>query len=131
MTLEQAKQYFASQGINAPDFVIEAWIAQLAAIQACLDANYDPGTAMLIQLYLISLFGLSQGFKYVSSERAPSGASRSYQYANLNDHWSGVYASLRALDTAGCTDDLVPTDPTAKAHGGIWVSRSGCHGDGL
>ena len=82
ITVEQARQYLQSQGIdNVPDFILAAWIEQLQQIQDCLDAHYPASTALLIQAYLLALFALAQADKYISSQTAPSGASRSLEGA--------------------------------------------------
>lgn len=127
LTLEQAREYLESLGIVVPDFVLQILIDQANSINDCLiGAGYPVSTALLIKLYLISLLGLAQGDKFVSSQTAPSGASQSFRYRTLADAWKGQYGLLRALDKSGCTDDLVPPDPTAKAHGGLWTARGGC-----
>lgn len=126
VTVDQAKQYLEGQGIVLPDFVLAALIEQVNGIQACLDANYSPATALLIQLYLLALMGLGQGDKYLSSQSAPSGASRSFKYQAFADRWRGAQALLRGLDTFGCADGLIPPDPTQTAHAGIWVAKGGC-----
>lgn len=125
ITLAQVKQYLSSQGIdNVPDFILEAWIGELGAIKDCLD-GYSVSTALLIQAYLIALFALAQGDKYISSQSAPSGASRSFRYQSFSDRWNGQLALLRKADKNGCTSDLIPANPNS-ANGGIWLARGGC-----
>lgn len=125
ITLAQVKQYLSSQGIeNVPDFILEAWIDELGAVEGCLSA-YPASTALLIQSYLIALFALGQGDKYISSQTAPSGASRSFRYQSFKDRWAGQLALLRKLDKNGCTDDLIPDDPNGS-NGGIWLARGDC-----
>uniref|UniRef100_UPI0027DC50D8 DUF7370 family protein n=1 Tax=Leptospira borgpetersenii TaxID=174 RepID=UPI0027DC50D8 len=74
ITTEQAKEYLKSVGITLPDFILEALVEQANSIQECLDAHYQPATALLIQMYLLGLMGLGQGDRYISSQTAPSGA---------------------------------------------------------
>lgn len=126
ITLIQAKEYLSGQGIDAPEFILEAWIEQLASINGCLESNYPPGTALLIQSYLLSLFALAQADRYIASQSAPSGASRSFRYQSFADRWSGALALLRALDKHGCADQLIPPSPLDGSHAGIWVARGGC-----
>lgn len=128
VTVEQAKQYLEGQGVVLPDFVLAALVEQVNGIQACLDQNYPSATAMLIQLYLLALMGLGQGDKYLSSQSAPSGASRSFKYQAFADRWRGAVALLRGLDKAGCAESLIPPDPTLTAHAGLWVAKGGCMG---
>ncbi|MCU8999333.1 hypothetical protein OE491_31915, partial [Pseudomonas aeruginosa] len=97
ITVEQARQYLQSQGIdNVPDFILAAWIEQLQEIQDCLDAHYPASTALLIQAYLLALFALAQADKYISSQTAPSGASRSFRYQAFADRWKAQLALLNA-----------------------------------
>ena len=102
VTLEQAKEYLESQGITIPDFVLQALVDQANSIQECLDAHYPASTALLIQLYLLALMGLGQGDKYISSQTAPSGASRSFRYQSFTDRWKASVNLLRGLDKYGC-----------------------------
>ncbi|EPE3622702.1 DUF7370 family protein [Serratia marcescens] len=126
VTKEKAKEYLESQGITLPDFVLDALVEQVNSIQECLDANYPASTALLIQLYLLGLMGLGQGDKYISSQTAPSGASRSFRYQSFSDRWKGALNLLRGLDKKGCATDLIPPDPTNKAFAGVWIGKGGC-----
>ncbi|HIB8767071.1 TPA: DUF7370 family protein [Serratia marcescens] len=123
---EKAKEYLESQGITLPDFVLDALVDQVNSIQECLDANYPASTALLIQLYLLGLMGLGQGDKYISSQTAPSGASRSFRYQSFSDRWKGALNLLRGLDKKGCATGLIPPDPTNKAFAGVWIGKGGC-----
>ncbi|EIV2913280.1 hypothetical protein L7Q46_002606 [Serratia marcescens] len=126
VTKEKAKEYLESQGITLPDFVLDALVEQVNSIQECLDANYPASTALLIQLYLLGLMGLGQGDKYISSQTAPSGASRSFRYQSFIDRWKGALNLLRGLDKKGCAIGLIPPDPTNKAFAGVWIGKGGC-----
>lgn len=123
---EQAKEYLVSQGISLPDFILSALVEQANSIQECLDANYPSATALLIQMYLLGLMGLGQGDKYISSQSAPSGASRSFRYGSFSDRWKGSLGLLRGLDKYGCATSLIPANPTQQAFAGIWIARGGC-----
>lgn len=127
ITVEQAQQYLQSQGIELPDFILAALVEQANSIQECLDANYTPATALLIQMYLLALMGLGQGDRYISSQTAPSGASRSFRYQAFADRWKGALALLRGLDRHGCALGLIPPDPTQTAYAGLWVAKGGCN----
>lgn len=125
-TVDEIKAFLASIGVPVPpDAIIALWIQQIGQIQACLDgAGYPPYEQSLIYYYMFALFALSFAAKYVSSESAPSGASRSYRYNSLIDSYRSMKALLATLDTSGCTDDLVPAEPGPSA--GLWVSKGGC-----
>lgn len=126
VTQEQAKEYLVSQGISLPDFILSALVEQANSIQECLDANYPSATALLIQMYLLGLMGLGQGDKYISSQSAPSGASRSFRYGSFSDRWKGSLGLLRGLDKYGCATSLILANPTQQAFAGIWIARGGC-----
>ena len=127
LTLDEVKQYFAAIGVTLPDFVITILLSETAEIDACLEANYSEGTGKLIKLYLLTLLAIPQSDKYVSSESAPSGASRSYRYAQLEDRWNGTYRLLTGLDKQGCATELIPESPFAMAHGMMFVAKgTGC-----
>lgn len=127
LTNEQGKQYLQSQGIdNVPDFILEAWIELVNSIDGCLGEHYTPGVALLIQSYLLALMAYGQGDKYIASQSAPSGASRSFRYQGFAERWRGMLALLRGLDTKGCTASLIPPDPTQTARAGIWIGKGGC-----
>ncbi len=126
ITTVQAKEYLESVGITLPDFILQALLEQAGSIQECLDAHYPPATALLIQSYLLSLMGLAQGDKYISSQTGPNGASRSFRYQSFPDRWRGALALLRVTDKHGCANDLIPPDPTNTAFAGIWIGKAGC-----
>lgn len=129
ITSEQAKQYLKSQGIdttNTPDFIIDGWVELANSVSECLDANYTVNTALLIQCYLISLMAYAQSNKMLSSQTAPSGASRSFKYKDFADRWKAQLNLLRGLDKSGCTAELIPADPTQTAFAGVWIGKGGC-----
>ena len=130
VTTDQAKEYLEGQGITLPDFVVAALVEQANSIQDCLDANYTPATALLIQLYLLGLMGLGQGDRYLSSQTSPSGASQSFRYRDFADRWRGAMSLLRGLDVHGCATGIIPSDPTNTAHAGMWVAKGGCMSGG-
>ena len=88
-------------------------------------AGYSGATQSLILSYLIGLYGLSGGNMYISSQSAPSGASRSFRFAELRNAWKGHLNMLRMLDTAGCTNSLIPAAPDKKSAAFI-VVKGGC-----
>jgi hypothetical protein len=126
VTLDQAKQYLETVGITLPDFILQALIEQVNSIQECLDEHYPASTALLIQLYLLGLMGLGQGDKYISSQTAPSGASRSFRYQSFADRWNGSLSLLRSLDKHGCATAITPPNPNNAAFAGIWIGKGGC-----
>ena len=126
ITKEQAKEYLTGQGIELPDFILDALIEQVGSVQECLDNHYPAATALLIQMYLLALMALGQGDKYISSQSAPNGASRSFRYQSFSDRWKAATSLLRGLDKYGCANGLIPSDPTQAAHAGLWIAKGGC-----
>lgn len=125
VTTEQARDYLDSQGIELPDIILDLMVEQANSVNECLDANYPASTATLIQLYLIGLLGLTQANKYVSSQTGPNGASQSFRYVDFNKKLKAARTLLYYLDKHHCTAELIPADPEATAHAGIWIGKSG------
>ena len=126
ITVEQAKEYLDTVGVGLPDFLLAALVDNANSINECLEANYPPGTALLIQLYLLGLLGLAQGDKYISSQSAPNGASRSFRYQSFADRWRGLSSLLASLDTQGCANGLIPADPTNPKRAFLGVATGCC-----
>ena len=126
LTIQQAQQYLSSIGLAPPEPIIMAWLDMFTELEDCLDgAAYSGATQSLILSYLIGLYGLSGGNMYISSQSAPSGASRSFRFAELRNAWKGHLNMLRMLDTAGCTNSLIPAAPDMKSAAFI-VVKGGC-----
>ena len=126
LTVEQAREYLASIGIVLPDFLLELLVGQANSIIACMEgAGYPPETQVLIQLYLVSLLAVAQGDRYVTSQRAPSGAAQSFRYRSMAEAWASYYSLLLKLDTSGCATALIPPQPGAP-QGFFTVIPGGC-----
>lgn len=115
ITTEQAKEYLESVGITLPDFILQAIVEQANSIQECLDAHYPPATALLIQSYLLGLMALGQGDRYISSQTAPNGASRSFRYQSLLTDGRGHCHCCVALTNSGVPmDSSLQTRPIQR-----------------
>lgn len=126
ITLEQAKEYAASLGAESvPDFLLQLWVDAANSINECLDANYPPSVAQLIQLYVVAILMTLGSDKYVSSQTAPSGASQSFRFKPSST--LDFYQLLRGLDKKGCASGIVPPDPSVKKRGLMYVVSGGCH----
>lgn len=112
MTQTEAQAYLLTLGIEAPAAIVAAWLAVIAGADECLDARYNPEIKLLIISNLLALYGLSGGMRYISSQSAPSGASRSFRYGDLKNLWRSNLNMLRLLDKHGCVADLIPASPT-------------------
>lgn len=114
LTLAAAKEWLASLGLSIPDPVLQLLVDQINAVDDCVTANGVPvGTALLMKYYILALLGVTQGNKYITQQRAPSGASQSYAFGTLAQGYKQYYGLLGGLDKFGCFDDLIPDDPTA------------------
>ena len=127
LTIEQAREYLTSVGVNLPEWLLLALLEQVNSVAACLEANgATPGQITLALCYLLGMIGLVQGDRYVTNQRAPSGAAQSFKFQSLGDRWRGLYALLRAIDKWGCSDALVPPNPDNKAFAASWINTGGC-----
>lgn len=124
-SLAELKEYLLSIGVPLPpDFMLQAWLDTVAAIQPCLDgAGYPAATQLLIYMYALGLFGYVNADRQISSQTAPSGASQSFRYGSFADRYRSLRALLGTLDISGCTDSIIPPEPGASA--GLWVSKGG------
>lgn len=114
LTLEAAKEWLASLGLFIPDPVLQLLVNKANSVDECLLANgVSPDDALLMKYYLIALFGVTQGNKYITQQRAPSGASQSFAFGTLENGYKQYAGLLGDLDKYGCFGDLIPTDPTA------------------
>lgn len=124
LMLAQAQEILAALGIKLPDLVVQALVDQVNSVYACLQAQgYPDSTITLILTYLLSLLGVVSAYKYVSSERAPSGAARSYKFGTLAEGYAQFVGLIELWDKSGCTADLIPDDP-AGGNGGLWVASA-------
>ncbi|MDN5507578.1 MAG: hypothetical protein L0H10_27760, partial [Comamonas sp.] len=82
ITSTQAQQYLDSAlGVSVPVFLLEAAVARVAtAEQAMVDAGYDSHTQILIQCMAVALVAAAGDPRRLSSQGAPSGASRGFKY---------------------------------------------------
>lgn len=114
LTLEDARTFLASLGITLPDAFLQLLVDQVNSVYQCmLDAGYPASTIGLIQYYLLALLGIMQPNRQVTSERAPSGAARSYAFGTLTEGYRKYLNLLLGLDTSGCTSAIIPEDPNA------------------
>lgn len=115
-----------SRGINMSISDATGISCLVAGIEDCLNQNYtDQCIIDSIMLWSAILIGASTGGRYITSHRAPSGASQSFGYGTKP--WLSLYNQMRLLDTAGCTGDLV-YDPsaTSKPWFGVVSGRRKC-----
>ncbi len=108
ITLDQAKDFIKGYGVQIHDLVLQAMVDMVNAIEPCLQGYtpaYSASQIALIQLYALGVLALTTGSRVVTSEGAPSGASRSFQAHK--DALKSVKSTLAALDKSGCTADII------------------------
>lgn len=126
LTLAQAREYLASIGIVLPEFMLQLLVNRANSIDPCLIANgYTDDEALLIKLYLLGLFGVVQGDRYVTSQRAPSGAAQSFRYGTLSERYDAGYNLLSGIDVHGCATALIPDKP-GEMHAALFIGQGGC-----
>lgn len=115
ITSTQAQQYLdATLGVSVPAFLLDAAVAKVAAAEpAMVLAGYDEYTRVLIQCIAVALVAAAGDPRRLSSQGAPSGASRSFKYKDGD--LTALRRSLAALDTAGTVAGVVGPDPAASA----------------
>lgn len=114
LTLADARTFLNSLGITIVDPLLQLIVNKINAIDECLEANgYSPDDAGLIKYYLLALLGINQTTRNVTSQRAPSGAARSFAFGTPSQGYRQYLGLLRTLDLSGCTDALIPADPEA------------------
>lgn len=119
LTIEQAQEYLAELGLTLPSFVLSALVNKSNGIDACLDGSgYSDDDALLIKVYLVGLFAITNGARRIKSQSAPSGASRSFDYGV--SQFREIRSALNAIDKFGCATSLQPLEPGYEA--GLWVS---------
>jgi len=111
ITSAQAKQYLdQALGVGVPDFLIDAAVAKVATAEAAM-ADYSASDQILIQCMAVAIIAAAGSPRRISSQGAPSGASRGFKYADKD--LSALRRALAALDTAGVVADLVGPDPAS------------------
>lgn len=126
LTVDEARKYLVSMGITTiPDFMLALLVEQANSVNDCLAANYTESVQKLIRVYLLGLLGISQMTRSVTSERAPSGAARSWSYPEIKTRWNSLSSLLKGLDKSGCTAGVVPDNPTQDKYLSLFVAVGG------
>ena len=109
----QAQQYLdQALGVGMPAFVVAAACEQVESVEpAMIDADYSEAKQTLVQCMAVALIAAAGDPRRISSQGAPSGASRSFKYSDSD--LSALRRSLLALDTAGTVAAIVGPDPAA------------------
>jgi hypothetical protein len=112
ITAAQATQYMdEALGITVPSFVVDAAVASVATAEAAMtEAGYSASTQTLVQCMSVAIIAAAGDPRRIASQGAPSGASRSFKYAD--NALSALRRSLAALDSAGTVTALIGLDPS-------------------
>lgn len=113
VSLGQVNQYLDQVlSMTLPSFVVQAALTKVEALEpAMTTAGYDADTITLVTVMATCVVAAAGAPRQVSSQSAPSGASRAFQLqANA---MSALRRSLEGLDTAGTVTDIVGPDPAA------------------
>lgn len=123
ITLEELKEELALMQITMTDGMLTRLMARIDKFQACFDEHeYDEATVYMIYVYLISLLALFGQDGRVRSQGAPSGASRSFFFAELGQRWRALSDLLKGLDPYGCISGLIPPDPDNDSNCALYIS---------
>lgn len=113
ITSAQATQYLdQALGVGVPSFLVDAAIAKVEAVELAMMV-YEEYDQILIQCMAVAIIAASGAPRRISSQGAPSGASRGFKYSDKD--LSALRRSLAALDTAGTVAALVGPDPSAAS----------------
>lgn len=114
ISVSQAQEYLdQAAGVTLPSFLIAAAVEEIEALEpAILDAGYSEAKATRVQCMAVALVAAAGAPRSVSSQGAPSGASRSFKYAA--DQFTAMRRALADLDTAGITAAAVGADPAGQ-----------------
>ena len=115
ITSTQAQQYLdQALGVGVPAFMVDAAVAKVATAEAAMvSAGYSAADQVLIQCIAVAIIAAAGSPRRISSQGAPSGASRSFK--NPDGDLSAMRRSLAALDTAGTTSALIGADPASES----------------
>lgn len=121
ITLDDVKPLIAELGFTVPDAVLQLLIDQVSAASACMDgAGYSESLQKLILIYAAARLSALSGARKISSQSAPSGASRSFTYDSAGTDY--LYRQLLAWDTHGCLSAL----PLSGVSVGFFDVIGGC-----
>lgn len=126
ITVEEAQEYLDTAQIVLPAMIVKLLVDRANSVEQCLvGAGHDAGTITLILLTVVKLMASLNADAKVTSQTSPSGASRSFRYAELGLVWKSLTGFLRQMDTNGCTAGLIPPNPAGNRCA-LFVSPGPC-----
>jgi len=121
ITLDDVKPLIAELGFTVPDAVLQLLIEQVNAASACMDgAGYSESLQKLLLIYAAARLAALSGARKISSQSAPSGASRSFTYDSAGTDY--LYTQILDWDKNGCLSGL----PLSGAKVGLFMVVGGC-----
>jgi hypothetical protein len=114
ITLAEAKQYLdMALSVAMPDFVVRAAIDKTVPfVPALAEAGYSAPDQQMIQCMAVALIAVGGNPRRLTSQSAPSGASRSFKLNGID--LQALRRALIALDPAGVMAEVVGPDPTSN-----------------
>ena len=121
VTLQDVKDMMASLGFSLPDVVVQALLDDASTALECFEANGYPETRQTILIiYAVARLAALTGGAKITSQHAPSGASRSFTYDSAGT--DGLYDWIRANDPNDCLGFL----PLSGNDVGFFAVVGGC-----
>ncbi|WP_241569192.1 DUF7370 family protein [Rosenbergiella collisarenosi] len=105
ITLEDVKPMMAELGFTVTDALLTLLLSQVSGVSACMDgAGYSEDLQKLLLIYAVLRLAALSGARKISSQSAPSGASRSFTYDSAGTDY--LLKQIRAWDSNGCLSGL-------------------------
>lgn len=121
ITLDDVKPLIAELGFTVPDALLQLLIEQVTAASACMDgAGYSESLQKLLLIYAAARLAALSGARKISSQSAPSGASRSFIYDSAGTDY--LYTQILDWDKNGCLSGL----PLSGVKVGLFMVVGGC-----
>ena len=113
ITVEQVREFMGPDYADVPTSTIESYICIVDEIDGCLESSYSGNTCKQerIKMNGIGHFIAIGSGRVIKSQRAPSGASRSFEYMNKVEglKMTAQGRIIEMIDSAGCFNSLFPS----------------------
>lgn len=121
VTTASLTEYLTELGYTLPAGILDCLLSKAETARACMiGAGYDECSQDLAVTYLAAMLAVSSGARRIRSQTAPSGASRSFDYAA--DQLRQLRQALTLVDPSNCTGALQPADPNGRA--ALFIGRA-------
>ena len=101
ITLSDVKPMIEQMGFTVPDALLTMLLGEVNTASECMEKNgYSDNLQSLLLIYAVCRLASLNGAQKLTSQRAPSGAARTFSYdASGTD---GIYDQIIGMDKAGC-----------------------------